>query len=350
MTPELVKQASKNIQDILQHSLKIDPDHNVVVIYDTDYDLTKILTEGYKIALENLSQKANFYDFNEMIIYGKDEIIKLFNNCKPYDLVVLIQSGSFRLDDFRIRLHLFSKKLKVVEHLHLHRNKPDVFDVYINSLKYDQEEQNWYQKKAQQLVNQLPAATKLEFTYSDSSLTTGKLEIPKLNIGDYSNMENIGGTFPIGEVFTESKDFESMNGSIYIYGFADRSFNISFYDPFRIDIQKGLVVGYGPNTPDKFIEVLHFIKESERPLVREIGFGLNRAISKQRPLDDITAYERIVGIHLSLGEKHSVYKKTGIKTHKTKFHVDLFLCIDRVNLTIDEQKVTIMDQNGYLNI
>ena len=35
-------------------------------------------------------------------------------------------------------------------------------------------------------------------------------------------------------------------------------------------------------------------------------------------------------MHFSLGEKHSVYKKEGITTHKTKFHVDLFPLVDRV--------------------
>jgi hypothetical protein len=161
-------------------------------------------------------------------------------------------------------------------------------------------------------------------------------------------MDNIGGTFPIGEVFTEAKDFSSMNGSIYIYGFADRTFNISFYEPFRLDIQQGIVTGYGENTPQEFIEVLDLIKTYERPLIREIGFGLNRAITKQRPLGDITAYERILGMHMSLGEKHSVYKKPGITVHKTKFHVDLFLCIENVTVSIDDKEFYIIENKEYI--
>ena len=72
------------------------------------------------------------------------------------------------------------------------------------------------------------------------------------------------------------------------------------------------------------------MKENERPIIREIGFGLNRAITKERYLEDITAFERILGMHLSLGEKHSVYKKEGIITHKARFHVDLFPVVDHV--------------------
>ena len=261
--------------------------------------------------------------------------------------MVLIQTTNFRLNDFRIRLNLFSKKLKVIEHLHLGRNKPESFEVYINSLKYDENTRNWYFSMKDKLIQTLGKTTKLEFKALDASLEVGPVEIPKINIGDYTGMENIGGTFPIGEVFTEAKSFESMNGSIYIYGFADRNFNISFYEPFRLDIEKGLVVGFGENAPQEFIEIVDLIKTMERPLIREIGFGLNQAMTKEQPLGDITAYERILGIHFSLGEKHSVYKKPGITVNKTKFHVDLFLCIEQVNAVCGDKTTLIMDESGY---
>ena len=77
-------------------------------------------------------------------------------------------------------------------------------------------------------------------------------------------------------------------------------------------------------------DIIKLVSSLERPLIREIGFGLNRAITKERYLGDITAFERILGMHMSLGEKHSVYKKPGIRTNKSKFHVDLFLEIDKV--------------------
>ena len=340
---DFAEQTATNIHNILKYSLKLEGENKVLVIYDTDYELTRILTEGYKTALGKLKNEVKFYDFNEISKDGKDKVIQLFDQLSNGDLVVLIQSNSFRLDDFRIRLHLFAKKLKVIEHLHLHRNKVEVFDVYINSLKYGEIEQKWYQSMKTKLTEQLTKASKLEFITQKSTLNVGAVEIPKLNIGDYTGMQNIGGTFPIGEIFTEAKDFGTMNGSIYIYAFADQSFNISFHEPFSVEIQNGLVVGYGDNTPRGFIEVLDLVKSLERPLIREIGFGLNRAITKERPLGDITAYERILGVHMSLGEKHSVYKKLGITTHKTKFHVDLFLCVDEVKVLIDGKIVQITD-------
>jgi aminopeptidase len=349
MTNNLIDIATTNIQDILTSSINLLPSEKVIVIYDTNYELTNILSEGYKKALINLNHQATFLNFDELITDGKDKIIELFNELSPRDVVVLIQSSNFRLDDFRIRLHLFSHKLKVIEHMHLYRNKPEVFDVYINSLKYDNEEQNWYQTMQKRLVEELSTASKLEIKYQDATLNVAQLEIPKINIGDYTGMDNIGGTFPIGEVFTEAKDFSTMNGSIYIYAFANREFNISYYEPFRLDITNGIVTGYGDNTPAEFIDVLDLIKSYERPLIREIGFGLNRAMTKDRPLGDITAFERILGMHMSLGEKHSVYKKPGITVHKTKFHVDLFLSLEYVNLSMNYGNAPLMNGIGYIS-
>ena len=196
----------------------------------------------------------------------------------------------------------------------------------MDSLAYDT---SWYPIIAPKLRDKLANSQKLELVASDAKLTIlGDLEPAKLNIGDYSGMTNIGGTFPIGEVFTEAKNFESMNGEVYIYAFADSDFNISMHEPFKIKIENGLVTGYGENTPDSFVKIYNLVKDYERPLIREIGFGLNRAITKEKYLNDITAFERILGMHLSLGEKHSVYKKEGMATKKTKFHVDLFPAID----------------------
>jgi leucyl aminopeptidase (aminopeptidase T) len=247
---------------------------------------------------------------------------------QPSDLVVLIQSSNFLLDAFRIRLHLFQKKLKVIEHTHLYRNTEDVWDVYINALEYDVA---WYRGIGPKLKAKLETANELRIEAGEAVLTvTGGVESPKLNVGDYAGMENIGGTFPIGEVFTESKDFAQMNGAFRIYAYAGADFCINMHEPFRVEVKEGQIVSIAPDAPESFTKIVDLIKEYERPLIREIGFGLNRAITRERYLQDITAFERILGMHLSLGEKHSVYKKVGIPTHKTKFHVDLFPLVDRV--------------------
>ena len=114
-----------------------------------------------------------------------------------------------------------------------------------------------------------------------------------------------------------------------VYALAGPDFAIKMHDPFRVDVESGVVVGWGENAPKDFVDVVASIKENERPLIREIGLGLNRAITRERYVNDITAFERILGMHLSMGEKHSVYKKEGIVTHKARFHVDIFPVVTR---------------------
>ena len=134
MNQTLVQQATKHIKDILAHAIQVQPSEKALVVYDTNYGLTEILLAAYREALPD----ARFVDFEAV---EKEEVIAAFDAMQPNDLVVLLQSSNFLLDAFRIRLHLFQKKLKVVEHMHLYRNTEDVWDVYVNSLEYDM---SWY--------------------------------------------------------------------------------------------------------------------------------------------------------------------------------------------------------------
>lgn len=321
-TKSLTERAIQNIRDTVTIALEHTPDHKVLVVYDTDFELTNILTNAYRAVLPD----ATFINFNE---HSKEEIIAAFDGLSPRDLVVLIQSMDFRLNDFRIRIYLFQKKLKVIDHLHLSRNTPDSWGTYIDAIAYDP---TWYRDMGHRLKNQLAVCKQLRIECLQTSLIVqGGLEIPKLNIGDYTGMENVGGTFPIGEVFTEAKDLTQVNGSLMIYAFAGVDYNIQFHEPFRIDIKDGLIAGWGENTPESFVQVVELVKGNERPIIREIGFGLNRAITREHYLKDITAFERIYGMHVSLGEKHTVYKKQGITADKTRFHVDLFPLVNKAS-------------------
>ena len=340
MNSELITRATQNARDILEYSIMYDPKLNkAIVVYDTHNELTNILTAAYTNALPN----AQFLDFDSVT---KDEILDIFNEYSPQDLVVMIQTSSFRLDDFRIRINLFKQGLKVIEHLHLYRNEPNTWDSYIDSIGYDR---GWYGTMGPKLkgilsnANQVVIRTQNENQFVELNVPSG-VEIPKLNTGDYTGMDNVGGTFPIGEVFTEAKVLESVNGSFWVYAFANAKFEINMREPFRVDITDGLVSSYSDNAPEEFLDVLSKIQEIERPIIREIGFGLNRAMTLENPLGDITAFERIIGIHLSLGEKHSVYKKEGISAHKARFHVDLFLQTD--NVAVDGK--VIFDKGQYV--
>ena len=56
------------------------------------------------------------------------------------------------------------------------------------------------------------------------------------------------------------------------------------------------------NSTEAFDEMLTLIREGEEVVwVRELGFGLNRGFSKTKIVSDIGSYERMCGVHLSLG-------------------------------------------------
>lgn len=319
-TLHLLSRASANVRAILHDAIEYDSSTaSALVIFDTESGLANILTEAYRAALP----QATFLDFGSTT---KEDIIAHIDACKPGNLVVMIQSMSFRLNDFRIRIHLFNRGLKVIEHGRLARNSEPTWGVYVDALAYDKD---WYRGVGRALQVRLRTTKELRIVTESGEgehvlTVTGGLEDPKPNLGDYTGMENIGGAFPIGEVFTEATDFAQMNGSVALYAFADTDFNIQEYPAFRVDISEGLVTGWSDDAPALFGEVIANIRANEEPLVREIGFGMNRAITKEHHMEDITAFERILGIHLSLGEKHSVYKKEGIAAHKSRFHVDVF--------------------------
>lgn len=317
----LTLKATQNVRDILSIAIEHKSPEKALIIYDTDNGLTDIITNAYRRALPG----AQFVDFKTL---DKESLIARIDTLAPRDLVVLIQTSDFRLNEFRIRIHLFQKKLKVIDHLHLYRNTPDTWEVYINALDYDP---LWYRGVGRRLQETLIATDVLTVRSGNSELIVeGGVETPKLNIGDYTGMENIGGTFPIGEVFTEAKDLSRMNGSLMIYAFAGENFEMTMHEPFRVDIKDGLIVGWGDNTPPLFPKIVAQVQTNERAIIREIGFGLNRAITREHYLNDITAFERILGLHFSLGEKHTVYKKQGITPDKTRYHVDLFPVVDEV--------------------
>lgn len=317
----LTQKAAANVADILKHAIEHTNEHRALVVYDSQFPLSAIITEAYRRALPD----ALFLDYDA---HSKEEILAAFDRLSPRDLVVLIQSKDFRLNEFRIRIALFQRKLKVIDHLHLYRNVESSWETYIDALAYDV---NWYRGTGHRLRKVLESTQELRIVSDGTELiVTGGLEAPKPNLGDYTGMENIGGTFPIGEVFTEAKNLSNLSGTLKIFAFADTSFNIAMHEPFTITIKDGLVIGWDASAPQAFPDVIAQIKTNERPLVREIGFGLNRAITRTRYLNDITAFERMFGLHFSLGEKHTVYKKQGITADKTRFHVDVFPLVHAV--------------------
>jgi len=331
----LIKIAEANIRDTVSIALAYTPRERAVIIYDTKSDLSRLLTKAYQAVLPD----AVAFDFDQS---DPEVILKQFSLLSPDDLVILVQSTSFRLSQFRIRLELFQRKLKVIEHPHLGRFLEEEFAVYVDALAYDP---TYYRTVGPQLKDRLSRAEKVRILCEDAELIYDSTFLdPRLNIGDYEDMKNIGGQYPIGEVFTEPKEINRLNGTVRLFAFGDTDFHVNVpEEPFTARIEEGLLVSC-PDAPPGFQNVLDIIREKEEVVwVRELGFGLNRAFSRDRRVSDIGTYERMCGIHFSLGAKHLQYKKPGFPK-KGGFHVDVF--VDAQTVEIDG--ITIFQDGTYM--
>jgi hypothetical protein len=321
----LVDAASSHIGNILTHAIEHTDSHDAVVVYDQRCDLALTLANGYR----NNIPSAKFIDFD---ITSADDVHQAFALLKPSDLVVLVQSTAFRLDAYRLRVELFKRGLKVIEHVHLSRLSGEETHCYIDSLAYDPA---YYRGVGNALKARIDAAQSgIVDSGGGAQLVFGSpFESAKLNVGDYSGMANVGGQFPIGEVFTEAQDLEAVHGRIRISMFGDTSFIVNKpAQPITLVVEKGRVVQALDSTPE-FDQVLANIRAHEGEVwLRELGFGMNRAFSATRTVRDVGTYERMCGVHLSLGAKHGVYSKPIIKRKDARFHVDVFAITEAVYL------------------
>ncbi len=316
MTSTTIDTAVKHIQNIVSLCFMHTPQHDALVISDSQCPLAVALTEAYRRVIPT----ATFMDFDAV---SPNEIFAAFKTLVPSDLVVLIQSSSFRLKDFRVRVELFEQSLKVIEHPHLARMTGLEEIYYIDSLAYDPVYYRGVGHALKKLIDH--ASSGVVDSDGERLVFSKSFEPAKLNIGDYTDMKNIGGQFPIGEVFTEAQELESVNGRVRIFAFADTTFTVNIPDkPITLVVTEGRVTDAINSTPE-FDKVLVNIREDEGEVwLRELGFGMNRAFSQTRTVCDIGTYERMCGIHLSLGNKHGAYKKSNFKRGDTWHHVDVF--------------------------
>ncbi|MET0266333.1 MAG: hypothetical protein ABW202_12010 [Duganella sp.] len=317
--------AARNVADTLAIAIEHAPPRRALVVHDTRTDLNRVLTEAYRRAVPD----ATLIDFDSVT---PEQVLAAFAELGAGDLVVLIQSTSFRLEAFRIRIELFKRGLKVIEHVHLSRMPGDQGLHYIDSLAYDPA---YYRGVGHALKARIDSARHGAVDSGDGARLVfgGPFEQAKLNIGDYSGMNNVGGQFPLGEVFTEALDLEAVNGKVRIFVFGDTSFHVNQPAvPVTVIIEKGRVAGTENSTP-AFDNMLDIIRAHEGEVwLRELGFGMNRAFSRTRTVDDIGTYERMCGIHLSLGAKHGVYAKPQFKRKDARYHVDVFAVTEGVYL------------------
>ena len=319
----LQRAARVHVHDILTHAIEHSPTRPALIVSDGNSELAVILTEAYRHCLPD-AQELGFDSVSAA------SILEAFAALPPGALVVLIQSTSFRLAEFRIRVELFKRGLKVIEHPHLARMLATEYPAYIDALAYDPA---YYRGIGAELKRRIDSASGAILESGGERLVyESGFEPAKLNTGDYSNLANVGGQFPIGEVFTEPLDLERVHGRVRLFVFGDVDFNVNVPPaPIGLEIARGKVVNVFDSTPD-FDRVIAQIRAEEELWVRELGFGMNRALTPERRVSDIGTYERMCGIHLSLGAKHGVYAKPNLSRRHSRFHVDVFAVTDGVIL------------------
>ncbi|MFT4710379.1 MAG: aminopeptidase [Bacteroidia bacterium] len=326
---EAVHQAAQHVEDILTHAFEHEPSARTLIVFDQDSPLAIGLTAAYRKARPD----AQFVEFNSE---DPSHVLGAIDTLVPQDLVVLIQSTSFRLDSFRIRIELFKRGLKVIEHPHLVRMPGRQSELYLDALAYDPV---YYRGVGNALKQRIDVATECVLhSRGDKLIFPAGFEISKQNIGDYRKLPNTGGQYPIGEVFTESKDLEAVHGRVQISNFGDTAFTVNTPDePIILIVEAGRIAATENSTPE-FDRVLEAIRNFEGQVwMRELGLGMNRAFTPARMVSDIGSYERMCGVHLSLGAKHPAFNKPQIRKRGARFHVDVFAITESV--TIDGEEV-----------
>lgn len=159
--------------------------------------------------------------------------------------------------------------------------------------------------------------------------------------------QSIGGTFPVGEVISESFDLSKLNGTCDVFAYPDvfKKVTISQPKPFSLEIRGGIVEAVGDGAPAEFLDLLSLVRQVEGACyVRELGIGLNPFVGRGRVVHDVTTFERQWGIHLSLGQRHPLFVKQKacrngdgsiaagvaiegpvLKRKAGKYHIDVFL-------------------------
>ena len=331
LSGSLLQEAETHVRHMLAEALEHDAARaGAVVMADGRSPLARLLAEAYRRALPS----ARHLDFDAL---PPSEALSAFAALSPGDLAVLIQSDNFRLAEFRLRVELFARGIKVIEHPHLERMQGAEAGLYVDALAYDPA---YYRGTGHALRARIDAARECSIDTGAPAplIFPGPFEPAKLNVGDYRGMRNVGGLYPIGEVFTEAADLDAAHGLARVDIFADVDFRANRPAvPITLIIEKGRVADARDATPG-FLRVLENIRADEGEVrVRELGFGLNRAFSAERMVRDVGTLERMCGVHLSLGAKHAVYKKPALGRRAGRHHVDVFLAARQVLL--DDQIV-----------
>lgn len=338
---ELLEQLAYDAtRDILEKNLQIfhekTIDKKILFIYDLDSPLSRLISAWYIAHLKDLPNA-------EIILFQEDQkeelkakILELWD----YDTNILVQTTNFRLEKFRIRMSLQQRGAAGIEHNHLWYMKEHEVENYLRAISH---KTDFLQQLSDTLKNRIEAGQTLRVVSLDGKelqISWGFEEMMQ-NTGNFP-LEERYATYPVGENFTESKIFENVNGELYINAFPDMNFQVQFVEPFLVKIEKSILTCDDPNAPKDFLDLLEKISADEwHVMMRELGFGINPDISFTHTLSDVSAFERMMGFHISLWKKHNIYRRKLHKDILQKYHIDIFPVVQE--MYVDD---VLMYQNG----
>lgn len=292
----------------------------LLVVADREWGLTELLGSAYA----KHGAECQWWDSTDA-----ERVLEQLHDLPRGSRVILVQSGAFRLSGYRDRLLIFNLGLRSAEHRALQLIPESQWHTYLKALCWDPHGEE--AAKGRRLQTLLAETSRVTVTCPGTTLRyDGPMEPALLNLADYPDEGPAGGTFPVGEIFSEPKDLSCVSGSVKVIAFPSIERRIEVVEPFKVTIEKGILTDWS-NAPSSFREVIEIIREREGEIqVREFGMGLNKHISPSFPLADVTAFERQEGLHLSLGKKHTVFKKPSVPQKKARFHIDVFLDVEEI--------------------
>lgn len=318
-------------KDILEKNLQIYNKEllwkKVVLIYDLDSPLSILMANWY---IENLKNYPN----SEIVKYGdisssdlKEKILSL----EPFSTVIMVESTNFRLEEFRIRMSLQHRTIAGIEHNHLTYIKEDQIETYLRAVSY---QSPYFQKVSDFLKQKNDNGKTMKIVSPEWAVLILEwwFEYMKQNTGNFA-LDNRYWTYPIGENFSEVKDFSLTNWEMYIRAYPWENFEMIFPEkPFKITIKESRVYADENTTPEWFLKIMEKISRDENGevMMRELWFWLNPEITWEKTLTDVNQFERISGFHLSLGKKHNIYRKKFHKDVVQKYHIDIFPHVSQI--------------------
>jgi hypothetical protein len=244
---------------------------------------------------------------------------------------VLVQSTNFRMDWFRIRLNLKNAWIWCIEHNHLWYIKDFEIENYADAISY---QTPYFEKLSEYLKDKWEDANTFEMRTKCWNILKLDWWVEKIrrNTWNYEGKYRWW-TFPVWENFTEAKIFENLNWKFSVFAFPDDNFQVVFCEPFQVEIKKSMLTCTDSKAPEDFIKLLEKISNWEdwEVMVRELWFGMNKWISKNKTLSDINAYERVNWFHISLWKKHQIYRKKISNKVTQRFHIDIFPDVESIS-------------------